>query len=172
MLRDRENCNKANYVAKHRIQLKDDRFWLRPQNEVDVIAHPSIPSEQLIAENRKCWDTFYSVTEVIRRLLRKPMRRWRLGGKFTYLLLCVAFRRIYGGQGMVADGVRTRSLGRTTRTIIKIGIASYNHHFRQHMGSVGRPWARPELHSDAVPGGSSIESDKKHPCHIQGQKAG
>ena len=66
--------------------------------------------------------------------------RWPLAGKLIYLLLCLAFRRIYGGQGMAADGVRRRRLGAITQTIIKIGISAYNSYYRKR---VSRPWVRP-----------------------------
>ena len=63
-----------------------------------------------------------------------------MAGKLIYLLLCLAFRRIYGGQGMAADGVRRRRLGAITRTIIKIGITAYNLCYRERLR---QPWVRP-----------------------------
>ena len=63
-----------------------------------------------------------------------------MAGKLIYLLLCLAFRRIYGGQGMAADGVRRRRLGAITRTIIKMGITAYNLCYRERLR---QPWVRP-----------------------------
>ena len=55
----------------------------------------------------------------------------------------MAFKRIYGGQGMAADGVRKKRLGTITKTIIKVGIATYNHYFPKRLGvKVCHPWAR------------------------------
>jgi hypothetical protein len=106
-----------------------------------VIDHPNISAADLRAENQKCWDAFYSVSEIIRRISGPPIRRWALTGRFTYLLFCLAFKRIYAGQGMAADGVRTRRLGTITRAIIKLGIAIFNHYFQRRSGVTARhPW--------------------------------
>lgn len=141
MIRDNQSRSRPNYVPKHKVQLREERFWLKPVNEVDVIRHPSISRDDLLAESQKCWDDFYSIREAIKRLRNGLPGRWRLTEKFVYVLFCIAFKRIYGGQGMAADGVRRRRLGTMTRAIIKIGIAIYNHHFRRQLGAtVGRPW--------------------------------
>lgn len=142
MQSDNKNRKRSDFVPKHQIQLRNDRFWLKPRNEVDLIDHPNISREDLLAESKKCWDDFYSVREIVRRIFHPPVRRWALPGKFTYLLFCLAFKRIYAGQGMAADGVRTRRLGATTRAITKVGLAIYNHYFRKRLGiRVGHPWA-------------------------------
>jgi len=109
---------------------------------VDLISHANISRDDLLAENKKCWDAFYSVKEVLRRVTRGRPRGWSLAGKFTYLLLCVVFRRIYGGQGIAADGVRRKKLGILTKAIIRAGVVTYNHFFRNENVSVGHPWAR------------------------------
>lgn len=140
MVRDKQNGARPDFVPKHKVKLRDDRFWLKLQNEVDLIDHPNIKREELLAESRKCWDAFYSVREVVRRIARPPVRNWALPGRFIYLLFCLAFRRIYGGQGMAADGVRTRRLGAGTRVMIRIGVRAYNRFFRRRLGiRVGHP---------------------------------
>ena len=142
MTSDAKNLARTNFVPKHKTRISEERFWLKPMNEVDLISHPNMSRDELLAENKKCWDSFYSFKEVLRRIRRGSPRSWPWASKFTYLLFCAAFRRVYGGQGMAADGVRRRRLGATTRAIIKIGIASYNH-FRKRSGvRVGQPWAR------------------------------
>ena len=138
------NRGKLDFVPKHKVQLREERFWLNPVNEVDVIHHPNISRDDLLAENKKCWDAFYSIKEAIGRVRRGRPGKWTLTAKFVYLLFCVAFRRIYGGQGMAADGVRSRRLGTITRMIMRLGIAIFNHHSRKRLGAnVGRPWAEP-----------------------------
>ena len=113
-------------------------------NEVDPVAYANITRDDLLAENKKCWDAFYSIQQVLRRVRRGQPGTWPCVAKFTYLLLCMAFKRIYGGQGMAADGVRRRRLGTITKTIIQIGIATYNHYFPKRLGvKVRHPWARP-----------------------------
>src|SRR5713101_6663162 len=152
MMADARKRTTANFVPKHEIQITGERFWLKPTNEVDLIIHPNIRRDDLLSENKKCWDAFYSVKEVLRRIRLGRLKTYSLAGKFTYLLLCIAFNRIYGGQGMAADGVRTRRLGTMTRTISNIGIATYNNYFRKRLGvKVSHPWARPARHP-LVPG--------------------
>ncbi len=88
--------------------------------------------------------SFYSPTEVWKRVNRGRSKGWPFVGKFTYLLLSIIFRRIYGGQGMAADGVRKKRLGLVTRGLIKIGTTTYNHYFRKRLGvRIGQPLAQP-----------------------------
>jgi radical SAM superfamily enzyme YgiQ (UPF0313 family) len=141
MVSDIKNRVTPNIVLKHKSQLPEERFWLKPANEVDLFRHANISRGDLLAENRKCWDVFYSIREVLKRVQAGRPKSWPLMGKVTYLLLCLAFRRIYGGQGMAADGVRRKSLGIFTKTIGRVGIATYNHFFRKEKVSVGQPWA-------------------------------
>jgi radical SAM superfamily enzyme YgiQ (UPF0313 family) len=142
MIIDAKNRGKLNVVPKHKTRIPEERFWLKGLNEVDLIQHANISREDLLAENKTCWDVFYSVKEVVKRVLRGRPATWSLAGKFTYLLFCTAFQRIYGGQGMAADGVRRKRLGFLTKTIGRVGIATYNHFFRKEKVSVGQPWAR------------------------------
>src|SRR5260370_9827078 len=142
MMRDAKNQGKPNVVPKHTTRIPEERFWLKGLNEVDLIRHANISREDLLTENKRCWDAFYSVGEVVKRVVRGRPATWSLAGKFTYLLFCMAFQRIYGGQGMAADGVRRKNLGFFTKTIGRGGISTYNHFFRKEKVRVGSPWAR------------------------------
>jgi len=143
MISDQRNRSRPNFVPKHHTYLREERFWLRPMNEVDPVAYANITRDDLLAENEKCWDAFYSIQRVLRRVRRGQPGTWPWVAKFTYLLLCMAFKRIYGGQGMAADGVRSRRLGTITKMIIRIGIAIYNRYFPKRLGvKVCHPWAR------------------------------
>ena len=142
MMSDAKNQGKSKVIPKHKTRIPEERFWLKGLNEVDLIRHANISREDLLAENKSCWDAFYSVREVVKRVARGRAATWSLAGKFTYLLFCMAFQRIYGGQGMAADAVRRRNLGYFTKTIGRVGIATYNHFFRKEKVSVGQPWAR------------------------------
>jgi radical SAM superfamily enzyme YgiQ (UPF0313 family) len=144
MIRDNQDRSLPNHVPKHKVQLRDKRFWLKPVNEVDVIDHPLMSRDELLAETQKCWNTFYSIKEAMGRTRRGGIRKWPASAKFIYLLFCLAFARIYAGQGMAADGVRRRRLGTMTRVIIKIAIAAFNRHSRKRFGTAVRPpWAQP-----------------------------
>lgn len=144
MVHDNKSGPGLELVPRHKVRMRQERFWLNRVNEADVIDHPNIGRNDLIAENTKCRDTFYSITNAIRRVRRGRPATWSLTAKFVYLLFCMAFKRIYGGQGMAADGVRTRRLGTLTRTIIRIGIVAYNQHFGKRSGvTVGRPYTQP-----------------------------
>jgi len=140
MMNDVKNRRKPNFVPKHATRISQGRFWLKPINEADQIEHANITREDLIAENKACWDAFYSMKEVLRRVRRGRARSWPLVGKFTYVLLCLIFKRIYGGQGMAADGVRQKELGLLTRSLIRVGVATYNHLSRKDRVSVSQPW--------------------------------
>jgi len=141
MISDTRNRQKADFVPKHATQISEERFWLNPMNEVDQIRHANISREDLLAENKKCWDAFYSVNQALKRMKQGRARRWSLVGKFTYILLCLVFRRIYGGQGMAADGVRRKKLGFLTKSFIRLGVSTYNLFFRKDSVSVSQPWA-------------------------------
>jgi radical SAM superfamily enzyme YgiQ (UPF0313 family) len=146
MLTDIKNREKPNGTQKHQIKIRNERFWLKATNEVDMSVHPHISRDDLLAENKKCWDVFYSPSEVWKRVNRGRSKGWPTVGKFTYLLLCLIFRRIYGGQGMAADGVRKKRLGFITRGLIKVGTTTYNYYFRKRLGvRLGQPLARPSL---------------------------
>jgi hypothetical protein len=160
---DIRNLAKPNFVPKHKVRMRDERFWLKPMNEAEAIVHPNISKEELLAENRKCWNEFYSVRESIKRARRGKIGTWRLKSKFVYILFCMGFRRIYGGQGMAADGVKTRKLSFATRTIMKIGVAAYNYMFRNEKGRVTVPMARPKPKMD----GSRAPNSYNPHVHIE-----
>lgn len=141
MMSDAKHRGKPNFVPKHLTRISEERFWLKPMNEADHTRHANISREDLVAENKKCWDVFYSVKEALRRMKRGRARSWPLGGKLTYILLCLVFKRIYGGQGMAADGVRQKELGLLTKSLISLGVATYNSFFRRESVSVSQPWA-------------------------------
>jgi radical SAM superfamily enzyme YgiQ (UPF0313 family) len=144
MVSDKKGRAGPNFVPRHKVQLREERFWLKPINEAGVIHHPNISRGDLLRENQRCWDVFYSLKEAMARVRRGRPGKWRVTAKFVYLLLCMAFKRIYGGQGMAADGVRRRHLGTVTRTMIKIGIAMFNQHSRKQLGGrLAHPWAHP-----------------------------
>ena len=139
-MNDAKNRGKADFVPKHANRIPEERFWLKPMNEADHIRHANITRADLLAENQACWDAFYSLKQVLMRMRRGSARRWPSVGKFTYVLLCLVFKRIYGGQGMAADGVRQKQLGPLTRSLIRVGVATYNYFSRKHNLSVSKPW--------------------------------
>jgi radical SAM superfamily enzyme YgiQ (UPF0313 family) len=142
MVSDAKNRERPNFVPKHATQISEERFWLRPMNEADHVRHANISREDLLAENNACWDAFYSIKEIVRRMRRGRARQWPLVAKFTYLLLCLIFKRIYGGQGMAADGVRQKKLGLLTKNLIRAGVVTYNYFFRKNSVCVSQPWSR------------------------------
>ena len=70
MMADAKNRARPNCVPKHKTQIREGRFWLKPMNEVDLIDHANISRDDLLAENQECWDVFYSVKEAVKRLRR------------------------------------------------------------------------------------------------------
>jgi radical SAM superfamily enzyme YgiQ (UPF0313 family) len=144
MVTDIKNLEKPNYTPKHQTRIPEERFWLKRVNPLDRIKHANISRADLLTENQKCWTSFYSIREAWKRVNMGRSGGWPLFGKFTYVMMCLAFRRIYGGQGMAADGVRRKRLGLTTKIIIKVGLGTYNHFYRKELGGrIGKPWAQP-----------------------------
>jgi radical SAM superfamily enzyme YgiQ (UPF0313 family) len=142
MVTDLKNIGAPAFVPKHTTTIPSERFWLKESNEVDLIHHAHMTRTELLTENKRCWDQFYSMREAWKRMRKGRPKNWPFAGKMTYLLLCLAFRRIYGGQGMAADGVRRKQMGTMTKVISKIGLAFYNHYFRKELGgTVGTPMA-------------------------------
>ena len=130
LVTDRKHRGQAGYMPKHRIRLAHDEFWLMPLSQLDIVEHPAMSAEEWGRENRECWNSFYSLRQSIRRVRRGWAGTWSLGGKITYLFACLAFRRVYAGNGLTADGVNRTRLSFTTRLLIKIGVAIHARIFR------------------------------------------
>jgi hypothetical protein len=90
--------------------------------------------QELIAENKKCWDTFYSWRETWKRTRSGFLKSWPLPARLAYICCCVAFRRIFAGHGTSADDVRRQRMGLMTRLIIKLGVGLYTYLFRRNVG--------------------------------------
>jgi radical SAM superfamily enzyme YgiQ (UPF0313 family) len=130
MIRDLKNRGDVNYIPKHKTQILYDKFWLMPQNPVNWFEHANMSSEVLLRENKRCWDSFYSPKEMVKRTRSGLGKSWSLGAQLAYLVICLAWNRIYAGHGISADNVQ-KSKGFITKTLINIGIGIYNYFFRQ-----------------------------------------
>jgi radical SAM superfamily enzyme YgiQ (UPF0313 family) len=131
MMNDKKNVGRDGYHPKHKTQILRDDYWLTPLRPVDIIKHPNITKEDLHAENKKCWDSFYSLRESFSRTKRGNAKNWPLAGKLAYLLTCVLFRRAYAGYGMAADSVRRTEMKAGTRIMIRSVVTFYNLFFRK-----------------------------------------
>jgi radical SAM superfamily enzyme YgiQ (UPF0313 family) len=143
-LRNRENTT---YTPKHAIQVRKPRYWLSPFRVIDQYHHPHMTSAELLAENQRCWDEFYSLREIVWRLRHGIGRSWPLAGKLTYVLLSLVFKRVYKGHGVSADCVQKKK-GLITKILINVAASIYSHFFRQK--AVGlrvplRTWRRSSL---------------------------
>jgi hypothetical protein len=130
MARDRTHAADAGYQPKHQTAIAYDRYWLRPDRPVNLIAHPHMTSDELVAEHQRCWDTFYALTETIGRAMRHPIRTWPLHGRLIYILFCAIFKRVYAEHGVAADSVQGYK-GVVTETLIRIGAGIYGRWFRR-----------------------------------------
>src|SRR5262249_709632 len=115
---------------KHKVQILADEYWLTPQRPVDIIKHPNISKDDLHLENKKCWDSFYSVRESLKRTRRGNAKSWPLAGKMAYVMACLLFRREDAGYGMAADAVRRTEMTARTRFLIRSVVTFYNYFFR------------------------------------------
>ena len=130
MASDRKHLNDIGYRPKHQTRMLHERFWLQPSQPVHLLEHPHLSGEELLAEHKRCWDTFYSLKETLRRTRRQPMRSWPFLGRLTYILFCVAFKRVYQTHGVAADSVQDPR-GPVTKTLIRIGAAIHNYWYRR-----------------------------------------
>lgn len=164
MMTDRKNLAKPDFRPKHKTQILHDDYWLKPLRPVDIIKHPNISKNDLHTENKKCWDSFYSVSESLKRTRCGTARGWSTPARLTYLLVCLLFKRAYAGYGMAADSVRRKKSGMVTKLMIKAAVSAYNRYHREkHMRLRMRVMPMPRPAADAafdvrpVPGETGLE---------------
>lgn len=131
MMNDKKNRGRPDFVPKHATQILQDQYWLKPLRPVDIVRHQNITMSELHAENKKCWDSFYSIRESLKRARRGRARRWSWAGKMAYLFACLGFRAAYAGYGMAADSVRRKNMGFSTKFFIKTAASIFNRFYRQ-----------------------------------------
>ena len=129
MMNDKKNLGKPGFQPKHETQILTDEYWLTPLRPVDIIKHPNMSAVELHRENKKCWDSFYSLRASFKRSRRGKAKDWPLAGKIAYMIGCLAFRQAYAGYGMAADSVRKKEMGLGTRILVKSSVGLYNHFF-------------------------------------------
>lgn len=125
MLQDRSRRDTSGYKPKHQTRLVLDKFWLSDVGPADVIQHANLTREDLLRENRLSWDAFYSVAAVLRRARNGIPTKWGASGRLLYIVLSLLFRRVYGGNGLVADVVHKRRIGFVTKVAIRVGVWLY-----------------------------------------------
>jgi radical SAM superfamily enzyme YgiQ (UPF0313 family) len=130
MARDQKHIAVDGYQRKHATQFAFERYWLRPDRPVNLIRHPHMTGEQLLEEHQRCWDTFYALSETLKRVMRHPIRTWPLHGRLIYTLFCTIFKRVYAEHGIAADSVQGYK-GVVTETLIRIGSVIYGRWFRR-----------------------------------------
>lgn len=133
MMRDRKNLGKAGYVPKFKTQILHDQFWLQPLKPVYLIKPANMSSDELLRENRKCWERFFSLREIVKRARVGSAKSWRWGDRLIFIFFSLIFKRIYGGQGASADSVLERR-GILSRTFTKLAVSISKHFFRQYFG--------------------------------------
>ena len=142
MMNDKKNLGKPGFLPKHKTRILADEYWLRPLRPVDIAKHPNISGSNLNRENKKCWNSFYSLGQSLRRTRRGRARRWPLGAKLVYLLICVLFKRAYAGYGMAADSVRRKESGTVTKMLLRTVVTVFNRYYREK---------RMRLHTTVMP---------------------
>lgn len=131
MMNDKRNRDKPGYTPKHKTKILLDDYWLTPLRPVDIIGHPNISKYDLHAENKECWDSFYSLRESFNRTKRGRAKDWPIAGKIAYLMACILFRRAYAGYGMAADAVRRTEMSLSTKLFVRSAVSFYNYFFRK-----------------------------------------
>src|SRR5260370_19250412 len=105
MMSDKKNLGKPGVLPKHKTQILYDEYCPTPLKPVDIIKHPNISAHDLHTENKKCWDSFYSLSESLKRTRRGRAKSWPLAGKLAYMIACLVFRQAYPRSGMAPDSV-------------------------------------------------------------------
>lgn len=139
MMNDKKNLGRPGFQPKHKTQILEDEYWLKPLRPVDITKHPSINRNDLYRENKDCWDNFYSLRESLKRTRVGRARSWPLAAKATYLLACVLFKRAYAGYGMAADSVRMKENGFVTKMLLKTAVTIFNRCYREKRIRVRMP---------------------------------
>jgi radical SAM superfamily enzyme YgiQ (UPF0313 family) len=137
MMADRRHLGQPGYIPKHKTRIVHERYWLISPRLVDTIQHPNMTTDELVSENRKCWDEFYSAREILRRVRTSMPSQWSVGGRIAYFISSIAFRRIFAGHGVAADSVRKEKLGLLTRALIKVSLGVYNLVYRNRRLGMG-----------------------------------
>lgn len=132
MLSDEKHRDQDGYSPKHLSRVTRQGFWLDARNAVDWFEHARLSSSQLISENKRCWDEFYAVPEILRRAWKGVARTWPIGGRLAYVFLSIVFHRVYAGHGISADNVQKKR-GPITKLFIKLAILVYGFFFRNRV---------------------------------------
>src|SRR5215475_14235144 len=117
MMRDLRNQDRPDYAPKHKTQILYDKFWLLPQKPVDWFKHAHMNSAVLLRENRQCWESFYSLWNTVKRTRSGLAKSWSWPERLAYIILCLAWKRIYSEHGISADSVQ-KSKGTVTKMLI------------------------------------------------------
>jgi hypothetical protein len=78
-------------------------------------------TEELVAEVRRSWRSFYSLREILARTRRGIASRLSLAGRLTYVFGCLAFDILYP-EGVAADNVRSARVGLLDRLAMRVVV--------------------------------------------------
>lgn len=160
LISDLENRQEGSYTPKHNIEVVEKRYWLSQGRIIDQYRHPNMTATELLAENQRCWNEFYSLREIVWRLRHGVGRSWPLGGQLTYILLSLVFKRVYKGHGVSADCVQKKK-GVVTKVLINLGAGIYSHFFRRKRVDLRVPMRKREPVGASVAGEVDREYGKR-----------
>jgi radical SAM superfamily enzyme YgiQ (UPF0313 family) len=126
MVQDMRARSRAVTKVKRSMELLQDRFWLTSLRPPDYLGHPLFSRDELLVENKRSWDDFYSFKATRERTRGEYLRKEPWIARAVYVCACLAFKRIYAGHGISADSVRRRRLGLMTRALVKLGVRAYS----------------------------------------------
>jgi hypothetical protein len=137
MMADRQHAGQPGYAPKHKTRIVHEKYWLMGRRLVDTIQHANMTTDELVSENRKCWDEFYSAREILRRIRTGMPSQWSVGGRIAYFVSSIAFRRIFAGHGVAADSIRKEKMGLLTRLLLKLSLGCYNRVYKHRRLGLG-----------------------------------
>ncbi len=135
MMRDRKNLGKAGFVPKFKTQILQDQFWLQSLKPAYLIKPANMSSDDLLRENQKIWDRFYSLRTIVKRARSGVSKSWPWADRLAYILVSLIFKRAYAGrgQGVTADCVQEKK-GILSRISIKLAVSISRRFYSQYIG--------------------------------------
>lgn len=100
-----------------------DKFWLDPNKPAVLFKHSSLNAETIITETGKSWQSFYSLSSIMKRT---RSLNWPWQQKFWYFLASIAFRHIYAKDGISADSVRSQRTAVLPAMLMRITVSVFN----------------------------------------------
>lgn len=101
----RSTMGPLSVAPKHATELLYEKYWLHNRYPRVTVKHPHMTEQELLQANQRCYKDFYSLRRIWKRAVQLPCSwTWR----FIFVFASRAFRALYAGRGISADGARRK----------------------------------------------------------------